>query len=403
MKRRDFVRTIAAGVGSLAAARLPDVQLLCQMKSRTTRHTVAEIRKKLPANVPDSIAAVICSTLNEKPESLDTDWNGTFRIEGLLKWSRRGLTIGLDFAKAWFDYHLEHDPRLTDEQFLNSYGGARSRVIRTGILPFTTYAGFYGLAFACHELFRQTGDQRARQVCLDVADAIVHVAARDRHGLVAHDDVRYAEFAIPDVVYFAAGALMIASVLDKKIGLIYRKQALYQICSYTDIFLDRRVGLAKTALFESGLGQTYWCRASGWLMWALTAVLRQLPREHEAFKRIADDLAVLAAGLAKAQGPQGGIRVLADDGSTPEETSATAMCVMGIHEAVRKRWLADSYSPFIQRGWRFVESNITSDGRIRNVYTGWAMPAEQREILMDHKSHGWIPGVIMIAANEMVS
>ena len=48
-------------------------------------------------------------------------------------------------------------------------------------------------------------------------------------------------------------------------------------------------------------------------------------------------------------------------------------------------------------------SNITSDGRIRNVYTGWAMPAEQREILMDHKSHGWIPGVIMIAANEMVS
>ena len=389
------------GIGSVAAGQLSDRAPLSRAQSQPNQWTLAKVRRKLQGNVPDSIVAVIRNMLNDKPESLGTDWNGTFRIEGLLRWSRRGLREALEFARLWLDYHLEHDPRMTDEEFLDSYGGARSRVIRSGILPFTTYAGFFGLAFACYELHQQTGDPKARQVSLDVSNAILHVAARDKRGLVAHDDGRVAEFAILDVVYFAARALMTASLLDERTGAVYRKQAIYQIRSYTDIFLDRRIGLAKTVLFPSGLGQTYWCRASGWLMWGLTAVLRHLPKEHEAFRTIASDLETLADGVVRAQGPNGGLRVLVNDKDTPEEASGTAMCVAGIHEAVRKGWIPGRYSEFVDRGWRFVESNVTRDGQVRNVYTGWAMPAEERQMLMDHKYHGWIPGLFLIAADEM--
>jgi hypothetical protein len=55
----------------------------------------------------------------------------------------------------------------------------------------------------------------------------------------------------------------------------------------------------------------------------------------------------------------------------------------------------------VARGWEFVHGNLTDDGDIRQVYTGWAMPAEERNMLMDHKAFGWIPGVIMKTAWDL--
>ena len=164
---------------------------------------------------------------------------------------------GLTFARAWFDHHLQHDPKISDEKFLKAHDSAGSRVIRTGVLPHTTYIGFYGLAFACFELYRQTEDPKARQVCLDIADTILHLAPRDKNGLVAHDHVRFTEFAIPDTAYFVVRALMIAASLESDIGGVFRRQAIHQARLHSEIFLDRKLGLVKTVRLPSGLGETY--------------------------------------------------------------------------------------------------------------------------------------------------
>jgi hypothetical protein len=55
------------------------------------------------------------------------------------------------------------------------------------------------------------------------------------------------------------------------------------------------------------------------------------------------------------------------------------------------------------RAWDFVVRNLTNDGDIRNAYTGWALPAEQRQMSMDEHKMGWIPGFMLIVANEMTS
>ncbi len=121
MKRRDFLRTMAAaGVGSLGAAHLSGSEALSGPRSPRGQLTIAEIRTRLKPNVPTIVAAVLHRTLTDRPQSLDTDWNGTFRIEGLLRWSKRGVLEALDFARSWFEYHLEHDRQLTDEEFLES-------------------------------------------------------------------------------------------------------------------------------------------------------------------------------------------------------------------------------------------------------------------------------------------
>lgn len=334
----------------------------------------------------DGAFPLLARTLRADPGSFNTDWFGTGLIHGLLAWADRGYPQAGDFARRWLDYHLAH-------KGLSAYSGNRSRLVEAGGITLTTYAGHFGMAFPCCELYRRFHDERARRICLDVARIILHQTARNRYGMVLHDDT--SEFTIPDVCYFVAPPLMIAAALGGSAD--YRDQALYQLRTYTDTFLDRTKGLAKTILLKDGLGSTYWTRASGWLLWSITGVLAHLQPPDP---RILEDLRVLAAGLVRAQDPAGALHVFVDDPSSPPETTGTAMFALGVHESVRRGWLPDSFSPAAARAWNYVQGRITPEGRITGAYTAWAVPAEQRVIEMDKIDMGWIPGFVLRAAAE---
>ncbi len=356
-------------------------------------------------DLPSGFKAVIKHLLSKDPKYWNTDWDGTMAIEALLSWKDRGVPEALEYAKQWLDFHIEHDNKLNDTEFYNTYSGPDARVIRGKYLPFTMYSGFFGLPFPCYHIYRSTGDERAKQTCLDVASAILHVAARDQRGLVLHDDgVRRGDsinfFTIPDTMYFVTKALMIASVLDDKTGEVYRDQAIFQIKTGTSFYLDNEKNIARTVLYPNGVGNTFWCRASGWLSYALSGVLRFLPENHPEFKNLANELKRLADGVTKFQGLNGGLHVLVDQPETPEETSGTAMCVASIKEAVGKGWIPDQYDQFLEKGWNFIKKNVSDNGSITQVYTGWAIPAEERRIMMDqsNQDRGWIPAVVLNAA-----
>ncbi|MCP5115463.1 MAG: hypothetical protein GY953_31945 [bacterium] len=372
-------------------------ELICAAGAPLLRgsQTVASIRARMPEDVPPGVPVIVANTLATEPGGLITDWFGTLLVHGLMRWHERGITEAGPFARAWLDYHLSHTP--------DKFAGPECRVVDAGGVPITTYAGYFGLAFPCYEMARLLGDERARRVCRGVASMILHQTARDRLGMVAHDDGL--KFTIPDTCYFAVHALTAAYRLDPEKDVAFLDAAVFQLRTYIDTFLIPETGLAKTILFADGVGETYWTRASGWLMWAITAMLRHLPRSHPAFEGFAADLEVLAQGVARVQDESGGLRVLLDERSTPLETTGTAMCTMGIHEAVRRGWLPARHSKFVEKGWRFVRRNITDDGKIVNAYTGWAVPAENRRIQesIDAREMGWIPGFILRAADEMTT
>ena len=189
--------------------------------------TVDSIRRRLPKLSPAGIGAIIAGTLNRDPATLNTDWFGTMLMQGLLLWHKRGISEVRPFAQAWLNHHRQRTE-------VAPYSGNRSRPVVAGGVPITTYAGHYGLSSACYEMALQFGDRRARQICLDVARIILHQSARNRFGMVAHDD--NAEFAIPDSCYFIVTALMIAYRLDPQAGQVFRDQALYQLRAYRIVF-----------------------------------------------------------------------------------------------------------------------------------------------------------------------
>jgi unsaturated rhamnogalacturonyl hydrolase len=217
--------------------------------------------------------------------------------------------------------------------------------------------------------------------------------------MVNHDD--NAEFAIPDTCYFVVAALMMASQLSGEDRQVYQDQALFQLRIYVDTFLVRETGLVRTILYKEGLGKTYWTRAAGWLLWAITSVLRHLPPSAPEAAGLLRDLRCLAEGLRRVQDAGGGFHVLLDEPSTPLETTGSVMFAVGLHESIQRGWLPNSFSQLVSAAWQFAGKQITEDGRILQAYTGWAVPAEDRQMSMDEHKMEWIPGFILTAASTL--
>lgn len=360
--------------------------------------------KGLPDNLPENLKQMVRNALKAEYKTVNTDWDGTIQIEGLLRFAKRGYGEGLEYSKNWFKYHVEHDDKLTDEEYYKQYDGPKARILREGPLAFVIYSANLGVAFPVYELYRQTNDPIAKRVCFDVADAILHYAARDRFGMLAHDDYNYTEFAIPDTAYWATRSNAIAASLckDKGVADVYWKQSIYQLNQGIKYFLNKEKGIVHTGLFKGEPSKTYWCRSQGWLAWAITGLLRHLPKSHPEFKNAADALKIIADGATKYQGKKGGLHVLVNDPNSPEEVTSIAMVIASIKEAMRNGWIPSEYNQLCDKGWEFIKQSVDDKGIVHNAYTGWAVTAEEQKVdLMDQNFRGFVPGILMLAADEM--
>lgn len=364
---------------------------------------VQGINKK--PGMPSNIRALIERSLSQPYQNLNTDWFGTIQAEALLVWSERGFPSGKDYVTNWLRYHIEQDSKSSDSGNPGSYEGPKGRIIRNGPLPVSVYAGTLGVAFPCWRLFKMTGESDAREVCISVADIVLHYSARDRFGYIAHDDNSYCSWCIPDAGYFAVRSLADASELvDQMTGKVYMKDAINQAKMSVMLFYDKDMKLTRTLynLAERKPGKTYWCRASGWMVYTLNALLRHLDKDSPDYLYFTSVYRDIADGLVKYQGPNGGLRVWVDDKTAPEEVTSTAMTAGCFSEAIEKGWLSKDYEVYVAKAWNFVLSSVSSDGRVKNAYTGWAIPAENRELKIDERDLGFIPGMVMMTAAQIL-
>jgi hypothetical protein len=365
--------------------------------------TLEQIRTALPQQLPRGISAIIRNYYQRNPLTFNTDWAGTMPMWGLTMLARRGVPGAIEYVQAWFEAHLKRDPELSDEELFKTYTGHRSRVIRGRQLPFTMYCGLFGLAFPCAELFKQTGNERARRVCVDVADAILYRGRRNGLGLAAHDD--HWEYDIPDACFFNVGPLMAAaSVVEPRQAQPYVTLASIQLRAYIDVFLNRSNSLAHTILGPHGLGKTFWCRAQGWLMWSFISVLRGMPKDDPAREGFVSDLEFFADGVARVVDREGAIHASADDPQSLPETTGTAMVALAFHESVRRGWLSgEKYSNLAQRMWDFCRNHVTDDGGFEKVYYEWALPAELYVESSKTVQFGPHIGALLWLADEMMT
>lgn len=358
------------------------------------------------SSLPPNIVALIARLMATNYASINTDWDGSIRIEGLLRFASRGNREALNFASAWLDHHIQHDKQLSDADYYKQYDGPQTRIIRNEPLTFALYSANLGVAFPAYEIFRLNGNQAARKVCFEIADAILQVASRDRFGMLSDDDDHYngRQYAIPDTTYWATRACAIAAQLasNEDVAAIYREQAVLQLEAGIRHFFDPTLGLVRTGLVDGSPSTTYWCRSQGWLLWAIAGLLRTLPSSHPKFQAFAGCMAAIGDAAMKYQTDDGAFHVLVNDPSSPQECTGVAMVLATLKEGMRQEWIPQRYQNFCDRAWRFVLRSVDSQGNVTNAYTGWAATAEERRVtLMDEEFRGFVPGVILLAADEM--
>jgi rhamnogalacturonyl hydrolase YesR len=241
----------------------------------------------------------------------------------------------------------------------------------------------------CGPLYELAGNDMARQVCKDVGDLVLNKIPRNDLGMLKHDDYAH-DFTIPDAAYFYVPALFIAAkaynnnvhagnIEAKKIQDALIADGSEQLKKFTELFLDKEKKIAKTVYRHGKLGETFWTRANGWLLWTIVESVEYMDKNSEIYAFACDALDKMAQGIMKYQDPSGAMHLLVDEPDTPLETTGTIMTAYGIHKAVRMGWIDRKYLDIAVKAWQYVDTQVDNDGNISGCYYGWAIPAEERE------------------------
>ena len=114
----------------------------------------------------------------------------------------------------------------------------------------------------------------------------------------------------------------------------------------------------------------YWGRGAGWALMAMAELLSVMPEDHPDRPAVLAQYRRAAQGVVAVQGNQGFWHQLLDKVDSYLETSATAMFTFAIARGVNRGWLAPTYAPLAQTGWRALESRVRADGQIEGICVG---------------------------------
>jgi unsaturated rhamnogalacturonyl hydrolase len=118
----------------------------------------------------------------------------------------------------------------------------------------------------------------------------------------------------------------------------------------------------------------HWARANGWAVMSMVEVLEVLPKDHQGYKPVLEQLRAHIRGLAAYQTKDGFWHQLIDRNDTYQETSATAIYAYAIARAVNRGYVeAQMYGPMANFAWNAVASKVTPNGQIEGICVGTGM------------------------------
>ena len=115
----------------------------------------------------------------------------------------------------------------------------------------------------------------------------------------------------------------------------------------------------------------HWSRANGWGIWAITEVLKVLPKNHANYKIILAHYRKHVDALVALQNKNGFWLQVLDRPDSREEVSGTAIFTMTIARGITNGWLnSKKYLPYVQKGWEALKTQIEPDGTVHNICYG---------------------------------
>ena len=214
----------------------------------------------------------------------------------------------------------------------------------------------------CDEMFDVTGDERYRDLLVEIADLY-----RGNDSSVppppCDPDYRTEDF-------FFSGALM------------GRAYALTGDGSYLDIqnafLLNAGIQQDDGLFWHCRSVPYYWGRGNGFAALGYAETLTGLPESHPARDTLIDMHTRHLDALRGLQRPSGMLSQLLDFPGSYLELTATCMTGYAVARGLRIGWLDESYRDFVDSLWRAASERIGADGSVVDGCTGTGAVNDQR-------------------------
>lgn len=152
----------------------------------------------------------------------------------------------------------------------------------------------------------------------------------------------------------------------------YMDDAARQIINFNKYLFDKDKKLYKHAWFDFAKERSvaFWGRANGWIIWATSDALQIIPKNHKDYNRIKNIFKEHVEGLVKYQDVSGMWHQVLDRCDSFEETSCTAMFIIGLTRGIKNGWIKKTYETNLMLAWNALKTKISEDGVVKDITRG---------------------------------
>jgi len=153
---------------------------------------------------------------------------------------------------------------------------------------------------------------------------------------------------------------------------IWYNDVVRQILNYNQYLKDTETGLYRHGWFNSKNEHSpvAWCRANGWVAWALAEALLYLPADYPGYDKILAIFKENISALKNYQSDNGLWHQVLDDKDSYLETSGSAMFTLAMARGIRNNWLGEEYKPYVMKAWEGIDARISNDGIVNGICRG---------------------------------
>lgn len=270
-----------------------------------------------------------------------------------------------DFAKKVCDYTLENY-ELFKKQYheLDGFRSTNHRLFRMSMLD---DASAPALPFI--EIMINNSSAQYSRIADEVTNYITLHQVRLKDGTFCRPE--------PDRMTVWADDLFMSVPYLIRVAKFYNNQKYYddaaaQIINFNKYLFDSDKKLYKHAWFDFSKEKSvaFWGRANGWIIWATSDALLNIPKTHKGYNLIKKIFVKHIEGLIKVQNPDGMWHQVLDRDDSFKETSCTAMFMIGLARGIKNGWISKSYEKNLLHAWEELKKRITSDGIVKDITRG---------------------------------
>lgn len=331
------------------------------------------------------------------------DWhyaNGAMMLGILALADATGEEKYLDFVQQYADFIIAHQDYFRWQyQHRHGFRGSYHRLFRRTMLD---DAGAPALPLL--ELFDRTQNSKYWKLIEPMADYILNQQLRLKDGTFCRPEPVPLTVWADDLFMSVPFLLRLGRITGEQ---LYFDDAARQIVNFTRLLFDKK----KQLFYHGWFSQTerhsvaFWGRANGWVIWATSEALHYLPKNHPQYSKILGIYRKHIDGLAKVQGKNGMWHQVLDHPESYEETSCTAMFVLGIARGVREGWIEKKHKDNALKGWSALTQKIADDGTVHGICRGTEIGSDLdfyfNRATFDHDPRGL--GAVILAGIEIAS